>query len=364
MRDQHVLLHREADFGLPVDARQTAQLDQIVARNPSDGDEHPHRGQPAAALLGHAEVVAAVERGRVLAGAGQVAPQFGLDGGAEALDAPLAQQHLEPRLLAALARAVVAEHGEHRAGQVDHILGRGEGVERDRQERLFAAHRAADQRVEADRAVAPRRREGEVVRLRERAVVGAAGDAEVELARQIAEAAPPDDHLLEAAGQRRGVDQFLAVNAGERAADDVAHVVHARLLRGEVDRAEPLQHARRVLDADPAQLDVLAGGEVRLAAPELVGDVADRRQLLGGQQPVGDAHAQHEEAGRGLAVEQAVPLEPLDVAVLVDGLFHLRVAVQVGQDIQPVLGLLVQLDPVGHGGSPSGSRLRRRARQG
>ena len=275
-------------------------------------------------------MIAAVQRRRVHAGARQRAPQFGLDGGAKALHAPLAQQHLEPRLLAALARTVVPKHGQHRAGQIDHILRRGEGVERNRQKRLFAAHRAPDQRVKADRPVAPRRRKRQIVRLRVRAVVRTAANAQVELARQIAEAAPPDDHLLQAPGQRRGVDQLLRVNARQRAAHDVAHVVHARLLRSQIDRAEPLQHARRVLNANPAQLDVLPRRQIRLAPPELVGDVPDRRQLLRRQDAVGDAHPQHEEARRRLAVEQPVPLEPLKISVLVDRLVHLRVAVQVG----------------------------------
>ena len=209
--------------------------------------------------------------------------------------------------------------------------------------------------------VARRGREREVVRLRVRAVLAAAGDREVELARQVAEPLAADDRLLEALGERARVDELVGVEARERAADDVADVVHAALLRVEPGGGEALQDPRGVLDGDPAQLDVLAGRDVGRAASAAVRDLADGADLLGGEHAVGDAHPQHEVARRRLAVEQPVPLQPLEV-VGRDGVDALDgVAVEVRQDVEAVFGALEYLDAIGsHGRSPPPQRWRSR----
>ena len=305
-------------------------------------------------------MIAALQRRGRLSRPRQPPPQLQLQRRAEALHAPLAQQHLQPRLLAARARPVVAEHRQHRLCKIHHIVRPNPGVQRHGQKRIPTAHRAAHQHVETHLAAATRRREREIVRLRVRAVVRTARNAQVELARQIAEPPPPtDDHLLNPPRQRRGVDQLARVDARQRAAHDVPHIVHPRLLRGEIHRAQPLEDVRRVRNANPAQLDVLPRRDVRLASPVVVRQIADRRQLLCRQHPVGDAQPQHEIARRRLAVEQPVPLQTLQIALFVDGLLLLRVAVQVGQHIQPVLGRLDRLNRVRHR-SPSPSDPRRR----
>ena len=354
VRDQHVLLHRQPQLGRAVLGREPPELDQIVAAHAPDGHEAADNVAPRLALLSDADVVAAVLPGRRFGGAGERTPEALLDGLAEALDAPLGEQHLEPRLLALLTRAVVAEGLEDGERERHDALGPDEGVERLRKLRLHPPERAAGEHVEPgdlpSAVLAGGGHEREVVGLRVRAVLAAAADREVELARQVAEALAADDCLLQPIGQPAGVEQLVGVEAGDRAADHVADVVHAALLRVEARRGEALQDPGCVLDGDPAQLDVLARRDVGCAASAAVGDLADGGDLLRGQHAVGDTHAQHEVAGRRLAVEQAVPLEPLEV-VRRDRLDALdRVAVEIGQDVEPVLLALQLLDLVsGHG---------------
>ena len=66
----------------------------------------------------------------------------------------------------------------------------------------------------------------------------------------------------ELARDRRRVEQLVRRQAGDRAADDVADVVHAGLQRHEPDALEPLPDLRHVLDLKPAQLDLLARRDV------------------------------------------------------------------------------------------------------
>ena len=69
--------------------------------------------------------------------------------------------------------------------------------------------------------------EGDVVGVLEDGDGAAAVEGDVELAGQAVEFAVVEDVVVDAAGVLPGVDQFLRVNAGGRAAGDVADVVGA-----------------------------------------------------------------------------------------------------------------------------------------
>jgi hypothetical protein len=177
--------------------------------------------------------------------------------------------------------------------------------------------------------------ERDVVDLVDRALRRAAGQRRLELARQVGELRAADVALGDLVELRGGVDDLVGVDPGERATEDDARRVAARLGRGKADRLQRLPDRRDGLDLDPVQLDVLPVGEVGGAAGVLGRHVGDRAQLVGVQLAAVDAHAQHEVAvvevlvlqdrgltavdpGAALGVE-AVPAEPSAQVGGVDG---------------------------------------------
>ena len=103
--------------------------------------------------------------------------------------------------------------------------------------------------------------------------------------------------------------------------------------------AQPLDDHGDLVQRHAAQLDVLAGGDVRLAMPELGRHARDRARLAGGEPATTDAEPHHEGAGALRPVEHAVPLHPLQVVVrdVRDRGELARVPEQVRPDVQPVL---------------------------
>ena len=158
----------------------------------------------------------------------------------------------------------------------------------------------------------------------------------------------PDDRLLEPDREGAAVDQLVGIEARNGAANHVANVVHTALLRGETGSGQTLEDPGNVLDLDPAQLDVLPGGDIRLTPPAAIRNLADRCHLLARQDAVGHAQAQHEVAGGRLAVEEPVPLQPFEVVGVYRGVPFTRVAKEVGEHIEPVLRLLQYFDLVCH----------------
>jgi len=110
----------------------------------------------------------------------------------------------------------------------------------------------------------------------------------------------PDD-LLDRAGR---VEDLVRRDAGDRAAEDHARDVAARLGRAQTDVLEPPPDLGDVLDADPVQLDVVPIGEVGGVAGELGRDPADGAELLGRQGAAVHPHPEHE-----VAVLELVRLE-------------------------------------------------------
>ena len=165
--------------------------------------------------------------------------------------------------------------------------------------------------------------EGDVVDLRVGAPLGAAGDGDLELARQVVELGIRGEVVRDLDGERAGVEQFVLVQAGERAAGDVADDVAAGSLGAEADGGEGVDDLDQGADGEPVQLDVLAGGDVGEVAGVLLGDVGDDARLGAGEQAVGQADAHHEvlggfafavgSAGDADAVALGVDAPPLEV---------------------------------------------------
>ena len=155
---------------------------------------------------------------------------------------------------------------------------------------------------------------------------------------QVREIVVVGEVLVEFEKLRSGVDDLIRVDAGHRAADDVASVVAACATRRHTDRGEFTENAGEILDAQPVILDGLAGGDVAEPVAEAVGDALQEAGADGGELAAGDLRAHHEEARflRLLPID-AIPFHAVEVAG-VDGLeAGLRIAINVVDDVEPVL---------------------------
>ncbi len=143
--------------------------------------------------------------------------------------------------------------------------------------------------------------EADVVDLGVGAPEGAAGDGDLELAREVVEVGVGGEDVGDFYGEGGAVDELVGIEAGEGAAGDVADDVSAGALGGEADLGELVDDVDEGLEGEPVELDVLAGGDVGEVAGVLLGDLADDAELVRGEEAVGQADAHHEELG-GLAL--------------------------------------------------------------
>ena len=160
------------------------------------------------------------------------------------------------------------------------------------------------------------RHEADVVGVLEHRHAPAAVEGDVELARQAVHLAVIEDVVVHGAAERPRVVDFLRVDAGGRAAGDVADIVGARAARGEAQRLHRQQHVDGVRRADLADLQVGAGRHIGIAAAEGVGGIGQAAHLPGAQDAVGDAQAAHEGVLRRSDVEEALILGQEDVDAL------------------------------------------------
>ena len=153
--------------------------------------------------------------------------------------------------------------------------------------------------------------EAEVVDLRERGVLLAAGEGNLELAGQQLGQLAAHEVADEGAGVGGDVERLVVANACPGVAGDVAHGVAAGLAGGEARAAEHAQQLQRLVERDVVVLHVLARGEV---APkqrrEALGDLAEGVELVRGDAAEGQLHADH------LAIRLALPVDALAQAEL------------------------------------------------
>jgi hypothetical protein len=136
---------------------------------------------------------------------------------------------------------------------------------------------APDPDVEAVAFVLDRRDEADVVGLGVGAVVPAADDRYVELAREVGVAPLADEAFGHLPDERPGVEDLVRGQPGHRAGGDVPDVVHPSLAGVEAHASQAAVDLGEVLDAHPAQLDLLARGHLQDVPVALVRDL---RQLL------------------------------------------------------------------------------------
>ncbi len=90
-----------------------------------------------------------------------------------------------------------------------------------------------------------------------------------------------------------GVHHLVRGRAREVIGADVADAIAAGLDRVHLDRRKVREGVGAIFQLDPVVLDVLAGGEVAVAAIILVGDVGEHLHLARIERAIGDRDAQH-----------------------------------------------------------------------
>ena len=315
VEDHELLVRRGAQPLGAAGLQRVGELHQLAAGEPA-GQRGGADEEPAVLLLVHADVVArggGLGRGRAVVEF--VAEVFVLEDLAELHRTPVGQQELQPGLGAHAPVAVVAEDAGDAEPDVGGLVRADEGAEPLAQHGV-RGERAAHPEVVADAELGvDQAHQGDVVDLVDHVLAGVAGDGGLEFARQVGQLRVADEAFGELVDQRRGVDDLVLGDAGDRGAQDDAGDVAAGFRGGQVHRLEPAPDFRHVLHPDPVQLDVLAVGEVRRVAGEVDGDLADDAQLLGGEGAAVDADAQHE-----VLVFQLVRLERGGLAAVDPGL--------------------------------------------
>ncbi len=236
--------------------------------------------------------------------------ELGLDGLAHRLGALLVHQDLDAGLVLVVAAAfeVVDAHDRVHVGEQ---VGLGQEVADPVADHRRAAEAAADPDAEAQRAGRVLHHlQPDVVRLDDGAVALGARHGDLELARQERIFGMQRRPLPQDLGIGARVGDLVGGRAGEMVGRDVADAVARGLDGVHLDGGELGQDVGAVLQRRPVVLDVLARGEMPVAAVVAARDVGQHAHLLRAQRAVGDGDAQH--VGVELqvhAVHQAVQLE-------------------------------------------------------
>ncbi len=266
----------------------------------------------------------------------------------ELLRPPVRDQELDPGPVPQPAVAVVPEQPGHPRPHLGDLAGPDERAEALPDHRVGGQAAADPQVIPGLSGLVDHPDERHVVDFVDGALRRAAADRGLELARQVGERGVADVRLADRRDLRRGVDDLLRIQAGQRAAEDHSRRVPAGLGGAQPHRLQGVPDGGHVLDLDPVQLDVLPVGDVRGAAGVPAGDVSDRAQLPVVELAAVDPDPQHEVAvveflrleHRGLAAIDAGPalgVQPVPA----------ETAAQVGRvdGVEAVLGIDVE-DPL------------------
>ena len=189
---------------------------------------------------------------------------------------------------------MVAEDPDHPVPHLGGVVGADEGAE-PLGETGGGGEPAADPEVVAGAELGvDDADEGDVVDLVDDVQARVAGDRRLELAGEVGQLGVPDvpaDDLVDDGG---GVDDLVGGDPGERAAEDHARGVAARLGGLQAHGLEAAPDLGDVLDPDPVVLDVLPVADVGGAPGELGGDVGEDAELGQGEGAAVEAGAEHE----------------------------------------------------------------------
>ena len=134
------------------------------------------------------------------------------------------------------------------------------------------------------------------------AVVFAAGEGDLELARQVVKIGMAQEISRDAQSVGGHVKRFAGANTRHRAGRDVAHGVTASLARGQARIGEQAHRSAHILEFHEMELNVFARGEVAAAGRVFVGNNRQCAKLRGRQHARGNLDAQHLEARLPLAI--------------------------------------------------------------
>ena len=324
---------------------------ELPPGHPTERHAQPHRPEAGVTLPEPADqVVIAARR----CGAVQVRPYLDrhtLGQRVEhAADADTLDEIAQPRLVALLARPFVAKQVQQRTRDIHHLVRAHQHGQQPRQARVRSLG-AADEHLKEGVAAGAAGEKADVLRPEMQRVVGRAVQADVELTRQVGVVAVADEQRRHGAAQPSSIDQLVGEHTAERVSENVADVVVAGLLRGQPDGGQPVGHRRHVANREPLHLEVCTRRHVYDAVAVVVGDGRHLPRLRRGQLAGRNPDPIHVAARFvPLAVEEAVPLHPLQVRG--GNLLHRRpsrgVPEHVGPDVEPVLLRLPDLGGVGH----------------
>ena len=310
--------------------------------------EDDARRRPRLNRLGHREI--ALDAADLLLGQSQGrmpdALPFLIHLAPDLVGAGLVDEDLDPRLELVVAPAEEIVDAQDRLDVGEDVLLRQEVADLVRDHRR-AAEAAADIDGEAELAVGVAlQMQPDVVDLDRGAVALGAGHRDLELARQEDEFRVQRRPLPEDLGIGPGIGDLVGGAAGEMIGGDVADAVPRGLDGVHLDRGEVLEDVGDVLQRRPMELQVLARGEVAVAAVVFPRDEGEHPQLLRVQRPVGDRNPQH--VGVELEIDAVHQPERLE---LVLGQFAGNAPLDLIAELRHPLGhkLLVELVVAVHG---------------
>ncbi len=126
-----------------------------------------------------------------------------------------------------------------------------------------------------------------------RAIIVAGDHRNLELARQVGEFRMEGRPLAQQFGPGARIGHFIRGRAGILIRRDVADAVAAGLDGMHLDSRQLGEDVGRVLELDPVELQVLARGEMAVAAIIFARDVAEHPHLPAVERAIGDGDAQH-----------------------------------------------------------------------
>src|SRR6266403_2218304 len=134
------------------------------------------------------------------------------------------------------------------------------------------------------------------------AVVFAAGECNLELARQVVKIRMPQQIARDAQSVRSDVKRFARANPGNGAGRHVAHRVAASLARGKARRGEAAHGGRHVFELHKVELNIFARGEMSASRRVIIRNPGKHAQMVRLQHARRDLHAQHLEPRLPLAI--------------------------------------------------------------
>ena len=119
-------------------------------------------------------------------------------------------------------------------------------------------------------------------------------ESDVEFPRQAVHLPMVEDVVMHPPGEIARVDQFLRIDPGGGRGGDVADVIRPGASVDDAQLVQAHEHIGRVLGADFANLQIRAGGNIRISAAEFLGQIRDAAELRRCADPAGESQAAHE----------------------------------------------------------------------